>query len=468
MTTDTPTVAERLAEHIASLDYSNLPPAVIDRTKDALLDQLGCQLVGSTLGHCGVFYDFINGFAGQPEATVVNRDLKTWAHDAAFVNATFGHACEIDDHIDTGGGHPGAYSTAVSLALAEKNRANGQSVIAAIVAGYETAWRLGRTLSPASTSSGWHSQSTIGAFASTAVAAKLLNLNAAQLAHAFAIAGSQASGTGEYGMSGGEVKRMHSGLAARAGIQSAMLAKGGLTGPLTIFEGKYGMLRMLARKDDPTPMIEGFGEDFGVMHVEFKYHPVNISIQSPINLLTDLVESHDIKPADVERIDVGCRTEHSLTHVGAIYEPKDVLGAQFSMPFSLAIRVAKRSNDLKLYTDPSVWRDPEVLRLAHRVYLHFDPRLAAHKRPGEAHGYGCHIKVSLTDGRVFEKEEEYQKGNPKKPLSPAESSDKFRRLASSAFSPNRIEKLISAVRRVEDLEYARELTSLLIPEKPIQ
>jgi len=33
MTTDTPTVAERLAEHIASLDYSNLPPAVIDRTK---------------------------------------------------------------------------------------------------------------------------------------------------------------------------------------------------------------------------------------------------------------------------------------------------------------------------------------------------------------------------------------------------------------------------------------------------
>jgi 2-methylcitrate dehydratase PrpD len=463
MTTDTPTVAERLAEHIASLDYSNLPPAVIDRTKDALLDQLGCQLVGSTLGHCGVFYDFINGFAGQPEATVVNRDLKTWAHDAAFVNATFGHACEIDDHIDTGGGHPGAYSTAVSLALAEKNRANGRAVIAAIVAGYEIAWRLGRTLSPASTSSGWHSQSTIGAFASTAVAAKLLNLNAAQLAHAFAIAGSQASGTGEYGMSGGEVKRMHSGLAARAGIQSAMLAKGGLTGPLTIFEGKYGMLRMLARKDDPTPMIEGFGEDFGVMHVEFKYHPVNISIQSPINLLTDLVESHDIKPADVERIDVGCRTEHSLTHVGAIYEPKDVLGAQFSMPFSLAIRVAKRRNDLKLYTDPSVWRDPEVLRLAHRVYLHFDPRLAAHKRPGEAHGYGCHIKVSLTDGRVFEKEEEYQKGNPKKPLSPAESSDKFRRLASSAFSPNRIEKLISVVRRVEDLEYARELTSLLIP-----
>jgi 2-methylcitrate dehydratase PrpD len=461
---DTRTIAERLAEHIVSLEYSSFPHAVVERTKDALLDQLGCQLVGSTLGHCNIIYDFINAFAGQPEATVVNRDLKTWAHDAAFVNATFGHACEIDDHIDTGGGHPGAYSTAVSLALAEKNGADGRAVIEAIVAGYETAWRMGRTLSPASTGSGWHSQSTIGAFGSTAVAAKLLNLRAGQLAHAFAIAGSQASGTTEYGMSGGEVKRMHSGLAARAGIQSAMLAKAGLTGPLTIFEGKYGIVRMLARKDDPTSLIEGFNEDFGIMHVEFKYHPVNISIQSPINLLTELVQSHEIKPTDVERIDVGCRAEHSLTHVGAIYEPRDVLGAQFSMPFSLAICIAKRSNDLKLYTDPAVWRDPEVLELAHRVYLHFDPRLAAHKRPGEPHGYGCHIKVTLTDGRVLEKEEEYQKGNPKKPLSPAESNDKFRRLACTAFSRDRTEKLVNAVRRLEELTDARELTSLLTLE----
>ena len=110
------TVAERLSDHIAGLRYSELSRDVIEKTKEALLDQLGCQLVGSTLGHCDIIYDFVKGFAGQPESMVVNRPLRTWAHDAAFVNATFGHACEIDDHMDTGGGHPGAYSTAVSLA----------------------------------------------------------------------------------------------------------------------------------------------------------------------------------------------------------------------------------------------------------------------------------------------------------------------------------------------------------------
>ncbi|TMA95720.1 MAG: MmgE/PrpD family protein [Deltaproteobacteria bacterium] len=459
MVKGTETIAERLGEHIVGLRYSDLSRDVIEKTKEALLDQLGCQLVGSTLGHCDIIYDFIKGFAGQPEATVVNRTLKTWVHDAAFVNATFGHACEIDDHMDTGGGHPGAYSTAVSLALAEKERANGKAVIAAFVAGYEISWRMGRTLLPASIANGWHSQSTIGAFGSTAVAAKLLNLSAGQLAQAFAIAGSQASGTTEYGMSGGEVKRMHSGLAARAGIQSAMLAKTGLTGPLTIFEGKYGMVRMLARKDDPTPLIEGFGEDFGILHVEFKYHPVNISIQSPINLLTELVQFHDLKPADIERIDVGCRAEHSKTHVGAIYEPQDVLGAQFSMPFSLAIRIAKRSNDLKLYTDTSVWKDPEVLALAHRVFVYADPLLKGAK------GLGVRLKVTLKDGRVLEKEEKFQKGNLQNPLTPAELTDKYRGLASSVFSPERTEKVISAVRRLDEIEDITELTRLLTPEK---
>src|SRR4029453_2728214 len=105
-----------------------------------------------------------------------------------------------------------------------------------------------RTLFPPFIAYGWPSQSTIGAFGSTAVAAKLLNLSAGQLAQAFAIAGSQASGTTEYGMGGGEIKRITSGLAARAGTKWAMLAKAGLGGPPTIFEGKYGMVQIVARK----------------------------------------------------------------------------------------------------------------------------------------------------------------------------------------------------------------------------
>ena len=72
------------------------------------------------------------------------------------------------------------------------------------------------------------------------VAARLLGLNREQMLHAFGIAGSHSAGTMEYDQTGGEIKRVHAGIAARGGIQAAMLARLGLTGPPTIIEGKRG------------------------------------------------------------------------------------------------------------------------------------------------------------------------------------------------------------------------------------
>ena len=453
------TVAEQLGEHLVGLDYETLPANVIQSVKEAVLDNLGCQLIGSTLDWCKIIYDFIEGFAGKPESSVVNHTLKTWPHDAAFANATFGHACELDDHMDTGGGHPGATSVGVSFALGEKEKANGREIIAAIAACYETSWRLGRAMMPESLERGWHSQSLIGVFAAAATAGRLLKLNPTQLAHALAIAGSHASGTREYTQSGGEVKRMHSGISARAGIQSALLAKAGLTGPLTIFEGKQGILALFCGKKDATPIIEGFRDDFGALHIEYKYYPVNISAQSAVGLVSRLLRDHAIQTADVERIDVTLRGgEHSVLSLGTIREPKDALGAQFSLPFSLAIAVVKRSNALGLYTDPAVRQDPVVLEMIKKIHLHPDP--LADQRVGLG-VQGSMVKMTLTDGKVLDIQEKYQKGHRNNPLTPEEFADKFRGLASAALSQEKAEEVIKTVNRLEELEDIAQLTSLL-------
>jgi 2-methylcitrate dehydratase PrpD len=460
MSIATETIAQQLGKHLVGLGYENLPANVTAKVKEVVLDQLGCQFVGSTMDWCNIIYEFIKSFPGRTEATVVNRNLKTWAADAAFVNATFGHGCELDDHVsDFGGGHPGAICTAVAFALGEKEHANGQQIIAAIAAGYETQWRVARAMLPDSLHRGFHSQSLIGVFASAAVAGKLLRLDATQMAHAFAIAGSHASGPREYTQTGGEVKRMHSGLAARGGIHSAMLAKAGLTGPLGIFEGKQGMLVIFAGRNDPEPILEDLGKEFGVMHIEYKTYPLNIAIQSPIALLADLIEAHNVKPNDVERIDVGLRNEHTVLSHGAILEPQETVGAQFSMAFSLALRVVKRNNDLQLYTNPSMWRDPEVLRIAKKVHLYVDPRLA------RIRARGASIKLTLTDGRAFEMIEEFQRGNPENPHRPGELTDKFRRLSSSVFSEKRTDEVINKISELDRVGDITTLTVLFNPER---
>src|SRR5207249_551352 len=110
------------------------------------------------------------------------------------------------------------------------------------------------------------------------------HLNPAQITTTFAIAGSHACGTMEFDQTGGEVKRMHAGLACSGGIRSAMLAGLGLTGPPTIFEGEKGILRSFGGECNTEPMTKGLGSEFAVMHAAIKRFPVIAGQHSPIEL----------------------------------------------------------------------------------------------------------------------------------------------------------------------------------------
>src|SRR5215470_3236892 len=223
------TVAHKLGSFVSELKYEDLPPEVVAKTKQFLLDQLACQLLGSTVEWNQPIYRFIKENKHGGPASIVNYGDRVPVDDAAFVNGTFGQGCELDDHYDRGGGHPGAASIPVAMALAEQKRVDGKTFISAIVAGYEIGWRVGQGLLPQMQRRGFHSQSVIGVFMAAAAAGKILQLNPNQMTTTFAIAGSHACGTMEFDQTGGEVKRMHAGLACAGGIRSAMLARLGLT-----------------------------------------------------------------------------------------------------------------------------------------------------------------------------------------------------------------------------------------------
>ena len=455
------TLAQRLAERIVALRYESLPADVVARSKDSVIDQLGVQLIASTMQWNDVMYRVVSASGGREEATVVNHGTRLPAHAAAFVNATFGQGCELDDGLrDQGGntaGHAGAMTVPVALALSEGKRIDGRTAIAAIVAGYETAFRLGQGMQ-ASHKRGFHNQSVIGPFAATAVAARLIGLDAQRTAHALAIAGSQLSGLQEFDRGGGEAKRMHAGLATRAGIQSALLAQAGLTGPMSIFEGKRGVLRLYANSDDAGPLnaaMDRFGSEWGILRAGHKLYPVVSNLQSPIFQMEEVIAEHKITAGEIQRIDVWMAT-HSIEHGASIAEPKDAMGAQVSLAFSLAIRLLRGSNDLSLYADPKMWRQPEVLRLIAIVHAHNDDT-----RFAGANDRGCHMTVTLRDGRTIEKHEEYPKGQPENPLTHAEIEEKFRRLAGAVIPRRAVDELLRMVNRLETVDDFGAIAPLL-------
>lgn len=449
------TIARQLAEFTCGLDYEHLPPTVIEKAKDCILDQLGCQLVGSTLAWNRIIYDYAVSFKGQEESTIVNYGRRVHAHEAAFVNATFGQGAELDDGLEGGGSHPASASIPVALALGEKDHIDGKTFLTACVAGYDIAYHLARGMVPHLERRGFHAQSVIGVFNAATVAGKLMELNAEQTTHALAIAGSHASGTMEYDQSGGEVKRMHTGLAVRGGMESAAVAKMGLTGPPTIFEGKRGIMPVFAEGYKAAAVTEKLGQDFGVMHAHFKLHPTVGGLQAPIEVMAGLIREHGLKAEDIARIDVGL-CERNVLHGGSIYEPRDTISAQFSLAFSLAIRLLKGSNDLSLYTDPEVWRDPAVRNLGMKVHVYADPTSEGDTR------HSARIRVNLNMGKTVEGYLPYPKGMPKNPLTREEYEEKFRRLAGTVLPAERADLVIRMVGTIEEASDVADLVALLV------
>jgi 2-methylcitrate dehydratase PrpD len=210
-----PGVTAELARHATRLRYEDIPPEVIEKAKDCILDQIGVELIGSTLEWNKIAYRYVLEMGGRAESTIVNYGTRVPTLDAAFVNATFGQGCELDDVGFAAGGHLGAATVPVALALAEKDRASGKDVLSAVVAGCDVMYRLLLAVRPSSGKRGFHSHGIGGPFGAMVTASRLLRLSNDQMLHAFGIAGSHSSGTMEYDQTGGEVKRVHAGVAAR-------------------------------------------------------------------------------------------------------------------------------------------------------------------------------------------------------------------------------------------------------------
>jgi 2-methylcitrate dehydratase PrpD len=110
-----------------------------------------------------------------------------------------------------------------------------------------------------------------------------------------------------------------------------------------------------------------------------------------------------------------------VAKVNNIPAPTDLMMAQYSVPFCVALALYRDARDPQSFTDAAV-RDPDIRALAARVTITVDPDVHAHGTLAST------VTVVLKDGRTFAHRVEYFKGTPKNPLNPDEMRDKFLRL----------------------------------------
>ena len=446
-------------EKISAIQYEDLSEPALEMAKKCLLDYIGCTYAGLSYESSRIVREFALENYAPGNCTIIGSKERLVPGGACFTNGTTGHAAELDDCTNEGGGHPAMAIMPVVLAVAEETGASGKDALMAVTAGYETFIKIGKASNYQSMFvRGFHPTALLGMFGATMAAARLLKLDIEKATNAMGIVGSYVSGNLECYTDGSYTKRLHGGTASSAGVTSALLAKKGYTGPKTILEGTRGFFHAYCL-DYRLEELFTTGA-FEIERVSFKPHACCRFNQAGIDAVLEIVQKHDIHWKEIRSILIEL-SETPYNIVGQPSEikfnPQSAVDGQFSAPYSVAIACIEKKAFLEEYTNESVKR-PDVLECMDKITVKHSTELDRFF----PESFPTRVSITAREGKVYAEEVRYPKGDPENPLSWDEMLQKFNRCVMTFdMQEDRREKLIEDVTNLENIEDMRDLTALL-------
>src|SRR5262245_8793119 len=295
----------------------------------------------------------------------------------------------------------------------------------------------------------WLSQSRhAGPFGAAAAVGKLFGFDEARLTDALGIAGSSSAGLLEFAWSGGDTKRLHLGRAAQLGLESALLAAQGLRGPATVLEDRYGYFNAFSTPPRMERLVDGLGTEWAIEPPSLKSYATHVTQQAVVQAIQELKREHALAPRTITRVMIrGAARIMEERH--AAREPTDVLGGQYSLPFTTAVALTRDISDPLVY-DLDAVEDPLVRDLARRIELIPD-------HAPDAQGFWPAEIVVECAGQRHTRRTRPHKGSPANPFTWEEVNEKFRRFTASVLDAKRAAEIADAV---AGLEHAADVSGL--------
>jgi 2-methylcitrate dehydratase PrpD len=451
----TPTYAERLAEHVVAHRFEDLPATVVQQAKWCLLDSIGVAMAGAEKIWAQAVLNEARRQGSRGRATIWLYGDKVADTSAALVNGMFAHSMDYND--DIAGIQAGGLIPPTALAVAEEAGATGRDLIVAMALGYDVAVRMADAINSQQLYiRGFQPTAVCGGFGATAVAAKLLRLDVGQLADAFGIAGSYAGGTIEFLKAGTDTKRYHVAKACHGGVLGARLAQGGMNGPRTIFEGDYGLFKVLSADSRPERLLAELGTRYDILDTSFKRYPFCDGNAAPLEATMEILQKQRLGLEDIASLHYRIKTfliPYCIDYHGdrtRKFRPQNELDAQMSLPYCIA---AGLLNDGRLKVadfDPARFDDPAIHAIADKVDAVADTELD--KVPLRPMSMPSIVTLTTKDGRTFTHRVDYQRGDPRNPFTPEEFVAKFHECADPLIGEARAARIVDEISHLETLD----------------
>jgi 2-methylcitrate dehydratase PrpD len=443
-----------LASFVAHSRLQDIPETVQDEAVRAIVNWFGCALGGCLDPAVDTALDALLGCSGPAQATLIGRGKRTDLLSAALFNAIGSNILDFDDtHVATHI-HPSVPVAAALFPLAERHAASGTEVTHAFILGVEVACRAGLTLGPAHYDSGWHVTSTCGVLGAAAACAKLLGLDAQQLAWALGIAATQSSGINE--MTGSQSNSLSVGFAARNGLMAALLAQQGFTAAETALEGRRGFVQVLGSTGNSAALLSGLGATWELTRTAYKFYPCGIALHPVIDGCLQLRREHNLKPRNVAR--VGLSLHPLVMQIAGRREPQTALGGKLSVYHAAAVALVDGAVSVRQFQGDRVL-NRRVMALRARVEAIADPSLAKEE---------ARVEITLRDGSRFEHHVRHALGGLQRPMTDADLADKFRALATEVLATDQAERLLALAWNIRALGDVGALIRASVPEEDLE
>lgn len=448
-------VTQSLAAWATQFSAEQIPDAVNDEAIRCIIDTVGVSVAGTAHPHARLSRQLAQQSYGGGPCRVLG-DSATWsAPAAAFCNGVAAHVLDFDDVSYEGMVHASAVVWPAVLAAGEMTNASGQEVLTAFVCAVEAEYALGRAMTHDLFWRGWWTTGLLGSIGAAIGAAKVMNLDSATMREAINIAACQA--TGPYVLVGSPVKPYACGRAAEAGVQAALAARLGLTGPAQPFEHANGFIAMYGNHQFVPAELSRLGTHFVLetSRPTFKQYPVCSGGQSSIEALQTILSRHALSGADI--VHVRAEVTSDVAHYMAIERATSITEAQFCLPFCLAciLQFSELTPGLLI---SEVISDPEILAAMETVEIIYSDELDRLCERNDEYQMSARIVVTTVDGRTLTELVRAPTGLASNPMSNEQIENKFLSCTEPhASAPRHSEDLLLKIKALASLSSARGL-----------
>jgi len=463
-------VSYDLAKWAAGLTYDELSPDAIAAAKLFLYDSLGCALGGSKQHDVEITLNHFKEMGGAQTCTVFGSGVKTDPVTAAFLNALSIRAMDYNDiYWKADPSHPSDIIPA-PLSICEMNGLTGKDLILGTVIAYEMEMRLAEFGNPGVREYGWH-HATITCIAAPIAAGAILGLSAEQIQQAIGISASPRMCLGA--VTAGKLTNMKNTVdpnATRMGVEAALLAARGYSGPEHVIDGKEGLVHCFEKfggsfnlnmLTDNLPQTAS--SHYKIIDCGMKSFPIEALSHAPLSAMMKLVKEHDLDPENIDaiKVEVIARAADILGDP-AKYRPTSKETADHSLPYSLAVGLVD-GMVTPLQFEQSRIDDTSLHSVMDKITVvpndEFES-LFPEFQPSQ-------VTITLADGNEYTARVDVPKGDPRDPMTEDEIAVKFNALGESVIGINACNELRDLVMHMEEEESVGRMLELMTAKESV-